>query len=301
MFDRRTVVTVPLAAWLAGCATGQGFGTSHMPDDPIFAKIEKQTGGRLGATLLDHNGRVVASHRAGERFALCSTFKAPLAIALFEAHEAGKLDRFARVVMTRDDLVPYAPYVEKLVEDREATTLDMLARKAVEVSDNAAANKVLRSLGGPEALTAFFRQHGDEITRLDRYETSLNENALGDARDTTSPLAMAGLLHTLLVAEDRNVTNGNILKEWMVGVQTGKDRILAGLPEDWQLGHKTGTAPSSAPAYNDIGILIPPGRAPYILTVYLDRPQHGSTNADAAIASVARHAAEIILATDPQI
>lgn len=301
IIGRRTLLALPGALWLSGCAVKPGFDASHLPDDPVFADIEKESGGRLGVTLLGHDRRAIASHRAGERFALCSTFKAPLAVALFEAHDAGKLDRFAPVTMTRDDLVSYAPYSEKLVERGEATTLDMLARKAIEISDNAAANMILRALGGPEAMTAFFRKHGDEITRLDRYETSLNENAVGDPRDTTSPLAMAGLLHGLLVAEGRNTAHADLLREWMEGVQTGKNRILAGIPSDWRTGRKTGTSGPSAPAYNDVGILMPPDRPPYILTVYLDRPKSGAAETEAAIASVARHAAEIILATDKRL
>ncbi len=59
-------------------------------------------------------------------------------------------------------------------------------------SDNAAANLLLRRLGGPEEYTRRVRAWGDAVTRLDRYELGLNENAQGDPRDTTSPAAMAG-------------------------------------------------------------------------------------------------------------
>jgi beta-lactamase class A len=40
-------------------------------------------------------------------------------------------------------------------------------------------------------LTAFLRQIGDNVTRLDRWETELNEALPGDARDTTTPASMA--------------------------------------------------------------------------------------------------------------
>lgn len=42
-------------------------------------------------------------------------------------------------------------------------------------SDNAATNLLLRSVGGPEALTATLRNMGDPVTRIDRYETEMND------------------------------------------------------------------------------------------------------------------------------
>ena len=60
-----------------------------------------------------------------------------------------------------------------------------------------AANLLLPMVGGPEGLTAFMRAHGDSVTRLDRNEPALNENAPDDPRDTTTPAAMAALAYEL--------------------------------------------------------------------------------------------------------
>ncbi len=57
-------------------------------------------------------------------------------------------------------------------------------------SDNAAANILLKAMGGPAAFTKFMRSIGDETTRLDRNEPDLNSNLRGDERDTTTPRAM---------------------------------------------------------------------------------------------------------------
>ncbi len=303
MLDRRTLIAMPVLLWLSGCVKNAKTASASLADDPVFTQIEWNIGGRIGAALLSHEGRVIASHRTNERFAMCSTFKAPLAAALFAAHDDGSLDRFAELFVSREDLVPYAPYAEKLAASGKATTLDELAYKAVELSDNAAANIVLRALGGPQALTGFFHGHGDDVSRLDRYEPGLNENAIGDPRDTTRPLAMATLLHNLLLSPDRNVAHADMLTGWMQEVKTGMNRIRAGIPDGWKVGDKTGTALASAPAYNDIAVLFSPQRLPAILTVYLDRPRVDSAgaDADAAIAAVAWHAAESMMATETRI
>ena len=55
----------------------------------------------------------------------------------------------------------------------------------------------MRRLGGPPGVTAKFREMGDTISRLDRYEPDLGLVLSGDLRDTTSPLAMAQLVRRI--------------------------------------------------------------------------------------------------------
>jgi beta-lactamase class A len=77
--------------------------------------------------------------------------------------------------------------------------VERLCAAAIQVSDNAAANLLLARIGGPAGLTRFFRSAGDTVSRLDRTEPALNSNIPGDPRDTSSPAAMLGLLHTSAV------------------------------------------------------------------------------------------------------
>jgi transposase len=71
-------------------------------------------------------------------------------------------------------------------------TLAEICEGAVALSDNTAANLMLDALDGPAGLTAWLRSAGDDVTRLDRTEPTLNEALLDDPRDTTSPLRNGG-------------------------------------------------------------------------------------------------------------
>jgi len=265
--------------------------------NPVFAAIEKRIGGRLGVALVDGEGNLITSHRGNERFAMCSTFKAALASAMFAAHDAGKLDRFAKFLLKPEDRVPYMPFAEKQLASGTPVSLDLLAKAAVETSDNAAANLVLKAIGGPQGFTDFVRSQGDDITRLDRMEPELNENAPGDPRDTTSPVAMAWLMHKLLIENASGDPDKRTLQDWMKGSITGANRIRAGLPKTWPVGDKTGTA-SGGLAYNDIAIIWPSSAEfsakPVILTVYTDRPRASAGKVNAAIADVARAVVRLI-------
>jgi len=168
--------------------------------------------------------------------------------------------------------------------------MEELAAAAVEVSDNSAANLLLPMIGGPEGLTAFFRAHGDSLSRLDRKEPDLNENEAGDPRDTTSPAAMAGLMARLLF-KDMKPESAEKLRSWLDQSKTGDHRIKAGLPEGWTSGSKTG---SCGTAYNDVALVKSPTGAEYLLAIYLDRPTVDEAKAEAAIAETAASALDFV-------
>ncbi|CAN5208235.1 class A beta-lactamase [soil metagenome] len=253
------------------------------------ADIEEASGGRLGIALVDANGKLLLGFNRDERFPLCSTFKAPLAAAVLLGAEQKHFGMDGTLALNPSDLLDYAPVVRANMKRGRLSIAD-LTKAAVEVSDNSAANILLPLVGGPQGLTAFFRTHGDAVTRLDRTEPTLNENAKGDERDTTSPAAIATLMSRLLF-QDMPASAVASLRGWLEGSTTGAKRIRAGLPTGWSAGDKTGTCPN---AYNDVAVLRSPSGATYIFAVYLDRPTVSAPKAEAAIADVTRAAVQLL-------
>ncbi|MGK2908195.1 MAG: class A beta-lactamase [Sphingobium sp.] len=252
-------------------------------------QIEEKAGGRLGIALVDAQGKLLLGFNRDERFALCSTFKAPLAAAVLMGAENGRYGMDGTLPITQEDILDHAPVVKAALKKGRMAISD-LARAAVEVSDNSAANILLPIIGGPEGLTGFLRAHGDTMTRLDRTEPTLNENAVGDERDTTSPAAIATVMSRLLF-QDMPGPAAEQLRGWLEGSTTGKARIRAGLPQGWQAGDKTG---SCGTAFNDVAVLRSPAGKDYVLAIYLDRPTVDDKQADAAIADATRAAITIL-------
>jgi beta-lactamase class A len=258
---------------LAACA-------SHAPPRPAtareahedanaeLARIEASVGGRVGVFALDTaSGRALA-HRANERFAMCSTFKWTLAAAVFARIDRGEGRLDERIPFGPADLMEIAPVAREHVTER-TMTVEAMTRAIVTASDNTAANLLLAWIGGPGALTAFYRQLGDPVTRLDRNEPSLNSNDAGDVRDTTSPRAMVGLLKAVLLGDALKAASRERLLALLQASETGKKRLRAGLPADWIVGDKTGTGEF---AVNDVAIAMPPGRASILMAAYMSDP-----------------------------
>jgi beta-lactamase class A len=255
-----------------------------------LAALERRAGGRLGVAVLDTASGVRAGHRMGERFGMTSTFKLLLAAAVLQHADAER-----RIAFTEADLVPHSPVVlEHLARGGSMTAIE-LAEATQKTSDNAAANLLLRHLfGGPAGWTAWLRRQGDAVTRLDRYETAMNRVPPGEVRDTTTPSAIAATSARLLVGGGLDRPAAARLIAWMEATRTGSRRLRAGLPTGWRAGDKTGTAmdESMPDKINDVAIVWPPGRAPWMLAAYYEGPRHGSARLrpedEAVLAEVGR-------------
>jgi beta-lactamase class A len=280
MIERRVIITGALAAPFLGAAATDGAKLrSHME------ALERSSGGRLGVAVLDTGNGKTFDWRGGEIFAFCSMFKFLLATAVLQRVDRGQewLDRL--VAVSQSDLLPHSPLSEKYVRAAGAP-VSVLAQAVVEVSDNAAANLLLASLGGPAGLTRMIRSWGDPVTRLDRTELALNEAAPGDPRDTTSPQAMLKDLRRIALGDVLTSASRALIVDWLENCQTGQTRLRAGLPAGWVAGDKTGT--SGRGTSNDLAIAWPPGRPPILLVCLLTGATVAQPQQDAIHAEVAR-------------
>ncbi|HDH1558051.1 TPA: OKP family class A broad-spectrum beta-lactamase [Klebsiella quasipneumoniae subsp. similipneumoniae] len=227
---------------------------------------EGQLAGRVGYVEMDlASGRMLAAWRASERFPLMSTFKVLLCGAVLARVDAGdeQLDR--RIHYRQQDLVDYSPVSEKHLAD--GMTVGELCAAAITMSDNSAGNLLLKSVGGPAGLTAFLHQIGDNVTRLDRWETELNEALPGDVRDTTTPASMATTLRKLLTTPSLSARSQQQLLQWMVDDRVAGPLIRAVLPAGWFIADKTGAGERGSRGI--VALLGPDGKAERIVVIYL--------------------------------
>lgn len=256
----------------------------------MLRQIEGEANGTLGVELINlATGRSVGINR-DRRFGHASSFKLSLAAKVLQRHASGEDDADRRVTWSEADLLAYAPFTR----DRIGTgaTLRELARATQVTSDNTAANLLLREIGGPAALTAFWRSIGDEVSRVDRWEPEMNIVPPSEYRDTTTPAAMARTVAKIVYGDVLPQAERAELKGWMVETNTGLRRVRAGLPEGWLAGDKTGTSGliGTDGNYIDIGFAEgPDGLPPIIFACYLRARQADDdmqARAEAALARV---------------
>ena len=296
--NRRLALAAAATVLLVGCTTPSpepaptakpstmpstmpGATSSPSPADPGFAGLEEEFGARLGVFALDTGSGRTLEHRADERFAFASTYKALAAAAVLAS--GADLDRV--VTYSTADLVAYSP----VTEDHVATgmTLGDLTEAAITVSDNTAGNLLLDELGGPAGLQQDLRALGDDVTRADREEPGINDVRPDDPRDTTSPRAFGRDLQAYALGDALDPDDRAQLVEWLRRTTTGDDQIRAGVPPGWVVGDKTGHAGVYG-NQNDVAVVWPAGgRAPWVLVVFSDRPEPDAESDDALVARAA--------------
>lgn len=271
------------------------FPVSHRFDAAAKLRSLEVGEARLGVCLLDTATGAVTGNRLEEHFAMCSTFKLPMVAACLREADQGRLDLAEVLPYSKADLLPWAPVTGEHVA-KGGLSIAVLAQAAQELSDGAAANLLVRRLGGPASVTTKFREMGDTVSRLDRYEPALGLVLSGDLRDTTTPLAMAQLVQRITTGDLLQPDSRRRLVGWMETTKTGTRRLRAGLPNDWRSGNKTGTGRTEGTTNkcNDVAITFPTKRSPMIVAAYFDSGEYTpqvEARHEAVVAEVGRIAA----------
>ena len=295
MIDRRQILTALAALPALTTANQAGAAATARLTSGIsrgMNALEARSGGRLGVAVLDTATGRAFGHRADERFAMCSTFKVLIAGFVLRRVDQGQEHLDRRIKYAKGVLMMNSPATEKHVA--EGMTVGDLCEATVTLSDNAAANLLLDTFGGPAALTAFVRGLGDKVTRCNGYEPDINVVKPGETHDSTSPNAMLATLRTLTLGAALSPASRQQLVAWLVANQTGEKRLRAGLPLNgktggWKVGDKTGSwGDDRKGTTNDIAVIWPPGRPPLLITCYLADSTLDGEGRNAVIAEVAR-------------
>lgn len=259
MIDRRAVLAF-VPALLAGAASAADL-------SPTLAAQERAVGGRIGLFVEDVKTGGRFAWRADERFTMCSTFKLSLAAAILARVERGQDSLERSVAYGPKDLLDYAPAARANLE-KGRMSVGQLCEAAVELSDNTCANLLLARLGGPAAMTRFWRTAGDSVSRLDDNEPMLNRTRPPDPRNTTTPAAMAGNLRRLVLGNVLSPRSRAMIVDWMRNCRTGTAMLRAGLPRRWSVGDKTGS--NGEDILGDIAVAWPENTGPLVMVLYTE-------------------------------
>jgi beta-lactamase class A len=287
MFTRRSFVALTVCALPRLVhAAPQRFNTIPA----ALAQLEQTNGGRLGVSILDTATGERSGHRQFERFPMCSTFKFLLAAAVLTRVDRRQESLDHTLVVPPKPLLSNSPLTE--LHAGGSMTVSALCHASLTQSDNTAANILLETIGGPAAITAFSRSIGDDVTRLDRMEPSLNESLAGDPRDTTSPAAMVGDLEAVLLGNVLSPPSCRQLIKWMEASTTGLNRLRANLPHGWRTADKTGS--NGEHTTNDIVVLWPDGKPPLIVAAYITQCSGPESKRSTLLAEIGRLIAQSV-------
>jgi len=225
-----------------------------------------------------------------------SVFKLPLAVYALHLVEKGKfsLDQAIRFLPS-DRILPetYSPLQDKYPNGDVDVPLRELLRLAASLSDNAAAETVLRVAGGPAEVDAYIKSLAVPGFHLEDGEHALHRDASAQYRNWFTAAGAVQLLRSLGYNSPLTAEHTELLLGWMKDSPTGAHRIRAGLPEGVVVMHKTGTSgvkDGVASATNDIALITLPDGRRLALAVFVTDSRADETTREGVIARIAKAA-----------
>lgn len=319
---------------------------SATPSDPGLERLQQEIAnlttiskGMVGVAIVHvETGRAVYVNK-DESFPMASTFKVPVAVQLLTRVDKGELTLDSMINLRPGDLHPGSGTLTQLFNQPGVAlsvrnVMDLMLR----ISDNSAADIMLRTAGGPQAVDARLAALGVHGIRVDRPTVRLIADYIGitnlpsdtvppeeffalaravpdsaqqhaatafehDPRDTATPAGMATLLEKIWRGEALSPASTALLLDVMHHCLTSGNRIRAMLPPGTPVADKTGTLGGGpeihgAGTQNDVGIIDLPGDAGHVITVVLVKGEDQEKRGEQTIAQIARAAYDYFL-TNP--
>jgi beta-lactamase class A len=278
---------------------------AHGELDGSLQRVVDRFPARVGVCAVDSVGNSCVNGQ--ESFSLQSVMKLVVSLAALDAVDRHALQLNEQIVVHREDLSLYVQPLADLVGAAGYTlTLGDLIHRAIVDSDSAAADILIRRLGGVDRIQQYLNQKMIKGVRIDRDERHLQTEIVGltwrpeyvnadtlekaiagipaerraeayhkyqrDLRDTATPLGMALLLQRLASGELLSPGSTRYALATMAQTVTFPDRLKAGVPDGWICMHKTGTSgswDSVTAATNDVAILKAPDGTYISLVVFI--------------------------------
>lgn len=261
----------------------------------------------VAVTSID-DGWIASNVTASRPLPQQSVSKLWVAMTVLDAVDRGVVRLDDPLTITRADFTLFHQPVAYLVKGDTGytSTVAEIMRRAMQMSDNTCNDKLLRLVGGPQAVRDFIARKqlgsirfgpGEKLLQAGtaglpwRPEYSMG-NAFAVARSRLAPdvrraafeayvksppdgaaaASIADALARLKRGELLSATSTDWLLATMAGARTGKARVRGAVPAGWSYGHKTGTGQDlggRTAGFNDVGILTAPDGRSYAVAVMI--------------------------------
>jgi beta-lactamase class A len=289
-----------------GCTSTNSSGRQDSPNNPNeiiisnpdrrnklrdqIKQISETARGRVGvtATVLE-TGESVSLNR-NQRFPMQSVYKFPIAMAVLDRVDRGKLKLDQKIRIETSDIVRGSQILDRESIGVELTLVQLL-KYMVSDSDNTACDVLLRLIGEPKIVTQYLRGIGVKDIVVANTEQELRQNPTLQYRNDATPDAAVVLLHTFHEGKGLSKSSQALLRRLMTETTTGKQRIKGLLPNGTVVAHKTGTSATVkgvTAATNDVGLVTLPNGQNLAIAVFVSDSTAEAAIRERAIAQVTR-------------
>lgn len=248
-------------------------------------QITKDKNATVAVSVLDFGNDKTVHINGNKKLPMLSVFKFHIGLAVLNEVDQGKLNLDQKILIKKSDLLEntWSPIRERFPEGDIEMPLGLLIKYTVAESDNNGCDILLRLIGGTETVQKFINSKGVRNFTIKVNEEQMHQGFEFMYLNTTTANSANQLLKDFRDKKIVSKTSTDFLMTTMLETSTGKNKIVAQLPESVPVAHKTGSSGKNEKgltiAENDIGIVTLPGGKSYALSIFVsDSMESAETN-----------------------
>ena len=248
-------------------------------------QITKGKNATVSVSVLDFENNKSVQIKGNKKLPMLSVFKFHIGLAVLNEVDQGKLNLDQKILIKKSDLLEntWSPIRERFPEGDIEMPLGLLIKYTVAESDNNGCDILLRLIGGTETVQKFINSKGIRNFTIKVNEEQMHQGFEFMYLNTTTANSANQLLKDFRDKKIVSKTSTDFLMTTMLETSTGKNKIVAQLPESVPVAHKTGSSGKNEKgltiAENDIGIVTLPGGKSYALSIFVsDSMESAETN-----------------------
>lgn len=259
---------------------------TEKPD--LKKKIEKliaRKNATVAVSVLDFETNKSIDVNGEKKLPMLSVFKFHIALAVLDLVDQGKLKLDQKIFIKKEELLEntHSPIRDKFPNGNIEMLLSELIKYTVAQSDNNGCDILIRLVGGTETVQKFINGKGIKNFTIKADEAQMHKGYEFMYWNVTTTNDSNLLLKNFFDGKIVSKTSTDFLMKTMIETTTGTTKIVAQLPKNIKVAHKTGSSGKDEKgltiAENDIGIIELPNGKHYAISVFVsDSMESEETN-----------------------
>jgi len=268
--------------------------------DALREKIEQMVATKkatVGVSIAGIDDKDTMSINGDKHFPMQSVFKFHIALAVLSQIDQGKFSLNQKIQIDKKDLLPnlYSP-IRDDYPNGATLTISKILEYTVSKSDNVGCDILLRLIGGPQVVEAYFMKNNFKDVSIKINEELQQDNWDLQFQNWTTPKAANEVLDAFYYNKNKLLSKKNHEFIWKVmkETETGKKRLKGQLPARTIVAHKTGSSGTNkdglTAAVNDIGIVFLPNAKYFFISVLVTNSREDDETNEKIISDISKAA-----------
>lgn len=261
-----------------------------------IAEIAKDAKGTVGVSVLNIENNQAISFHGDLHLPMQSVMKFPIAITMLHQIDEGKFKLEQLIHVSEEDL---SKFYNSQVRDEYPKSdgnfpISKLLSYMVSLSDNAACDILLKTIGGPKQVEDYIHLLGVKNLAVKASEFQMSQGWQVQFTNWCEPLAMTKLLKIAYKPDFLSKESHTFLWKILEETSTGPKKIKSLLPSGTVVAHKTGGSGTNeqgiTAATNDVGIINLPNGKHLAIAVFITNSPTDLAMRESIIARIAKAA-----------